>query len=226
MGPAIGDILPEAIGIAISPAAIIAVILMLFTPQARTNGPAFLAGWVIGLLVVGGIALAVSTGSDASTEETPSDLSFALKLLIGLAFFFLAYRQWQSRPKEGEEAETPAFMKAIDTFTPAKSFGTGALLAAVNPKNLGLALAAAVSIGQQPDLDGAEPWIVLIIFALLASASIGGAVLYYLLGGKSAEDRLGTLKGWMVQNNATIMTVLFVVLGAKLFGNGLGGLTD
>jgi len=61
---------------------------------------------------------------------------------------------------------------------------------------------------------------------LLASASIAGAVLYYLLGGKSAEDRLDVVKGWMIQNSATIMTVLFVVLGAKLFGNGLGGLTD
>ena len=36
---------------------IIAVILMLITPRARSNGPAFVAGWVLGLAVVGGLVL-------------------------------------------------------------------------------------------------------------------------------------------------------------------------
>ena len=51
MGPVIGDFLPAAIGVAISPIPIIAVILMLLTPRARTNGPAFLVGWIVALLV-------------------------------------------------------------------------------------------------------------------------------------------------------------------------------
>ncbi len=46
MGQAIGDLLPAAIGVAISPVPIIAIILMLGTPKARSNGPAFAAGWV------------------------------------------------------------------------------------------------------------------------------------------------------------------------------------
>jgi hypothetical protein len=40
MGQAIGDLLPSAVGVAISPVPIIAVILMLGTPRARSNGPA------------------------------------------------------------------------------------------------------------------------------------------------------------------------------------------
>lgn len=44
VGAAIGEMLPLAIGIAISPLAIVAVILILTTPRARTNGPAFLGG--------------------------------------------------------------------------------------------------------------------------------------------------------------------------------------
>jgi hypothetical protein len=49
MGQAIGGSLPLAIGIAISPIPIIAVVLMLTTPRAKTNGPAFLLGWLLGL---------------------------------------------------------------------------------------------------------------------------------------------------------------------------------
>jgi hypothetical protein len=148
MGPTIGAILPMAIGVAISPVPIIAVILMLFTPRARTNGPAFAAGWVLALLVVGGIVLALSEAGDIATESTPSDLAYTVKLLLGALLLLGAARQWGSRPKEGEEPEMPNWMATIDTFTPGKSFGLGALLAGVNPKNLALTIAAAVSIGQ------------------------------------------------------------------------------
>ncbi len=57
MGQAIGDILPMAVGVAISPVPIIAVVLMLGTPPARANGPAFAVGWLAGLTIVGSIAL-------------------------------------------------------------------------------------------------------------------------------------------------------------------------
>ncbi len=40
MGQAIGGSLPLAVGIALSPVAIIAVVLMLTTERAKTNGPA------------------------------------------------------------------------------------------------------------------------------------------------------------------------------------------
>src|SRR5688572_20394190 len=40
LGQAIGDLLPSAVGVALSPIPIIAVILILATPKARSNGPA------------------------------------------------------------------------------------------------------------------------------------------------------------------------------------------
>ena len=49
MGEAIGTILPMAVSVALSPVPIIAVVLMLGTRR----GPAFLLGWLAGLLVVG-----------------------------------------------------------------------------------------------------------------------------------------------------------------------------
>ena len=59
MGQAIGGSLATALGIAISPIPIIAVVLMLTTPRARANGPAFLAGWLIGLGAVGAVVLVI-----------------------------------------------------------------------------------------------------------------------------------------------------------------------
>ena len=209
---------------AASPVPIIAVILMLFGPKARSVGPAFALGWVLALLVVGAIVLVVADGSDVSTDESASDAASWLKLLLGLLFLGLALRQWRSRPKDGESAEMPKWMDSIDTFTPVRAFGLGALLAGVNPKNLALTVAAATTIAQA-GLNGGEPWLVLLVFLALASVSVVVPVVYYLAAGASAERTLNSMKGWLAANNATVMFVLFLIFGAKLIGDGFGGLT-
>ena len=60
MGQAIGGSLALAVGIALSPIPIIAVVLMLTSQRARVNGPLFVLGWLIGLLpfapLAGGLA--------------------------------------------------------------------------------------------------------------------------------------------------------------------------
>ena len=223
MGNALGNILPMAIGVAISPVPIIAVILMLFTKQARSNGTAFLVGWVLALVVVGSIVLILANLGKISAGGTPSTLAYVLKLLLGLLFILMSIRQWRGRPQEGEEPHMPKWMATIDQFTPGKAFGFAALLAGVNPKNLGLTLAAALSIAQA-NLSGAQPWIVLAVFVILASLTVAVPVLYYLFAGQSAEKTLTSWKAWLVANNATVMCILLLVLGALLVGQGLGGL--
>jgi Sap, sulfolipid-1-addressing protein len=223
MGSVIGDILPQAIGVAISPLPIIAVILMLFSKRARSNGTAFMFGWIIALAMVGSLVLALANAGKISAGGTPTTLAYTIKLLLGLLFLFLAYRNWQKRPKPGKEAQMPPWMATLDSFTVGKSFGMAALLAGVNPKNLGLTLAAALTIAQG-GLSGAQPWIALAVFVVLASISVAAPVLYYLVAGASAEKTLTGWKVWLTANNATVMIVLFLVLGVKLIGDGLGGL--
>jgi hypothetical protein len=67
MGQVLGDILVPAIGIAISPVPIIAVILMLFSAKARENGPAFLGGWLLGVAGVLLVVIAVTGAAGASS---------------------------------------------------------------------------------------------------------------------------------------------------------------
>ena len=224
MGSAIGAILPSAVGVAASPVPIIAVILMLFGPKARTAGPAFVLGWEATLLLVGAIVLIVADGSNVSTDAAASDAASWVRLGVGLLFLGLALRQWRSRPGEGEEPEMPKWMGAIDTFTPVRALGLAMLSAGVNPKNLGLTIASGTTIAQA-DLDGGEPWLALLVFVALASVSVAAPVVYYLVAGGSAERTLNVMKGWLTANNATVMIVLFLILGAKLIGDGLGGLT-
>ena len=51
MGSVIGEILPLAVGIAISPIPIIAVILMLLSPRAKSTSVGFMIGWLLGIII-------------------------------------------------------------------------------------------------------------------------------------------------------------------------------
>jgi hypothetical protein len=104
MGRAIGGSLPMAVGIAISPVPIIAVVLILTSQRARTNGPAFVAGWLVGLAVVGAIVLAVAGPAGASSSGAPATWVSWLEIGLGLLLVLVAVREFRGRPAAGEEA--------------------------------------------------------------------------------------------------------------------------
>lgn len=216
MGAAIGQILPTAIGIAISPVPIIALILMLFSRAAARNSLAFLAGWLVGL---SGVTAVVLTSGVASSSGS-SDGTGTGKVLIGLLFLFLAVKQWRGRPKAGEEPEMPAWMEKIDDMSAPLALGIGLLLTVANPKNLALAIAGAATIGAA-NLSTSDEVVTAIVFVVLASITIIVPVVGYLAAKQRAIPMLEELKSWLAVNNAAVMAVLFLVLGAKVLGDGI-----
>ena len=224
MGGAIGEMLPLAIGIAISPLAIVAVILILTTPQARTNGPAFLGGWLLALAVVGGIALVVTDAAESADTSGPRTIVAVLKLALGVTLLVLAWRGFRSRPQPGEDAPLPKWMAALDRFTPGRSLAGGALFGGGKPKNLIRAAAAAAGIAGA-GLGGAQQVVVLLLLILVASiAIIAPVAVYFLLGDERSARVLDGWKTWLQANNSAVMIVLFVVFGVVLLGKGIAGL--
>jgi threonine/homoserine/homoserine lactone efflux protein len=222
MGPAIGEILPSALGIAISPIPIIAAILMLLSPHARAAGLSFLAGWTIGIVVavlVFTLLSSILPNADASTSHP---IASAIKIVLGVLLLFLAWRQWNNRPQRGENTKLPTWMSAIDTITPVRALTIAFLLSAVNPKNLILAAAAGLAIGGV-ELVVWQSTVVLVIFALIAASTVLVPVIAYLFAAEAVRAPLNGLRTWLVMNNATIMAVLFLVLGAVVVGKGIGG---
>jgi hypothetical protein len=224
MGQAIGGILPLAIGVDIGVLPIIAIILILITPRARSSGVAFVAGWVLGLVVVGGIVLVIANAAGVSSSSGPSTAAYAIKLVLGVLFLLLAARQWRSRPSPGEQAPAPQWMAALDTFGPGKSLGLGAALSGVNPKNLVLTIGAATSIAQT-GLPGGQQAGVLAVFIVLASVTVAAPLVIYLAMGAKAAGILDGWRTWLAGNNAAIMLVLFLVFGFLLIGQGIAGLS-
>ena len=223
MGALMGDLLPLAIGIALSPLPIVAQILMLFGKRARSNGPAFMLGWVLPLAIWGSILLVVADAGKLGGGGTPGVIASVIKLLLGLLFLYLAYRSWKGRPEPGEEPKMPPWMASLDSFSAGKSFGLAALLSGTNPKNLGL-LASGCIVITKGGLTGALPWIVLAVFVVVSCMTVIVPVMYYFIAGASSEKTLTGWRTWLAAHNNTIMFVLLLILGAKLVGDSLGGL--
>lgn len=225
MGSAVGEILPLGVGVAISPFPIVAVILMLLTRRRKSNAPAFLVGWIAGLVVVGVVVLLISNRVEVATYDERSTGASALRVLIGVLLLLPAWRRWQSRPKEGEEPQIPRWMWRVESVNPAMAMGLGVVLSGLNPKDTTLAVIAAVAIAQA-GLSAAESAITLAVFIAIATISVVAPITLYFLLGNRAEETLTGWKAWLTENNATVMAVLFLVFSVVLVGQGIRGLAS
>jgi threonine/homoserine/homoserine lactone efflux protein len=217
----IGDILPLAVGVAISPIPIIAAILMLLSPKAGGASVGFLLGWVVGIVVAVTVFSLLGAVIPEQDPDASKPVAGTIKIIIGVLLLLLAVRQWRSRPKPGEEPKMPKWMSAIDGMNAGRGFGLGFLLAAVNPKNLLLGAAAGVSIGTG-GLAVGEAALAITVFTLIAAATVAIPVIAYLVASARMAGPLESLRGWLVHNNATVMAVLLLVIGVAVIGKGIG----
>jgi Sap, sulfolipid-1-addressing protein len=224
MGHAMGGSLPLAVGIALSPIPIIAVVLMLTSRKARVNGPAFVLGWLLGLGIVGVIVLALVRPRAASASGAPATWVSWVEIALGALLLLVAVRQFRGRPHRGDEPSMPTWMTTIDKTTPVAAIGLAAALAGANPKNLLLSVAGGAAIAQT-GIAGGQQAIAYLVFALVGTLGVGIPVGIYFAMGARSEKLLAGLKDWMSQHNAVIMAVLCLIIAAKLIGDGINGLT-
>lgn len=220
MGAAIGQSLPVAVGVLVSPLPIVAVVLMLVSRRARANALAFVAGWFLAVLAVV-VAVALVAGSAAPDDDGPAAWTGWLKIVLGVLLLFVSVRQWRGRPRGDDEPPAPGWMSAIEGFTPVRSVGLAALLGVVNPKNLLLVVSGGTAIAAAAPPDTSTTVVAALVFALVASAGVVTPVVIYFSLGDRAAVVLDELRAWMVHNNAVIMAVLLLVLGAKMLGDGI-----
>lgn len=179
MTPALGELIPSAAAVALSPFPIIAVVVVLSAPHARRNGVAFALGWLVGLSALSVVVVALAGGAAAKGDGSAA-LAW-VRVVAGLALFGLAWRKWRSRPAEDEEPVVPGWMASLDDLSARKAVGVGLALAAANPKNVALTLAAVAAVGDLGSSDG-ERAVAIATYVALASITVVGAVAAHLGG--------------------------------------------
>ncbi|WP_260684371.1 GAP family protein [Rhodococcus sp. KBS0724] len=212
--------MPVAVGLAVVSVPMAVVVLMLVTAGARRSVAAFILGWVVGIGTV--VALTIAFVDTAVPETETTRWASIVRIVLGLVLFALAFRQWRSRPRDGEEPTQPKWMTSVGSLSPLKSLGI-ALLSAANPKNAALAVAGGAAIAAGTYVV-AEQAIAAVVFTIVASIAVAAPVVVNLVFGERAASMLDSAKSWMAANNAVMMTVILALLGAMVLGEGVSGL--
>lgn len=223
MGQAVGNVLPLAVAVALFPVPIVAVVLVLGSDHGRAKGLALVGAWCAGLSLVGAVGLVLAGALDARGDGEPATWVSLVLLGLGLLLIALAAKSWRGRPRAGDEASMPPWMQSIDRLTTVRATGVGFVLSALNPKNVLLVVAAAAEIAEV-GLPAGEQAAALAVFVVLASFGVLTPLVLSLALGARAEPLLERVRAWLSLHNAAIMTVLLLVIGAKLIGDAIAAL--
>ena len=194
MGKAIGSSLPLAVGIALSPIPVIAVVLMLTSGRARVNGPAFVVGWLAGLGVIGAIILSLASPSRAGKSGGGARWLSWAEIVLGVLLLPIAVWQFRGRPRGGDEPPLPKWTATVDKTTPVAAVGLAVVLSGANPKNLVLAAGGTTAIARAGSPDPSKLLLRLKDWMTRHNASIT-IVLCLVIAAKLFGDAIGALTG-------------------------------
>jgi len=211
------DLLPIALAAALTPTAILAVLLFLLSARPLAGGIAFLGGWIAGLMISAGVLYRLGTDPVAQQVVRQPFFRPGILLLAGLGLLAVAGLALRGRSVPLRE---PAWLKRVDSLTPAHAAGLATALAGLSPKLLVLTAAAVATVilagtGQASLVAG------LGFYVLVASVPIAPPVLLLLTEGDRARLRIVHWKDWVTKNQGRILAWSSLLLGVLLVARAL-----
>jgi len=217
----IGDVLPFAVIVLVSPVNIVAAILLLFSKRPLANAACYLGGFVAGLAAVVSALVAIAGAVQLSAGSDQSKGASSLLLALGVLLVGLAVRRFRKRPGPDDTPSLPRWMDGIAGFGPGRSLAVGAGIGAGNPKNIAVALGTAVTVSSA-GLPAGQQVVAVAVYVVVASLSVAAPLVTMLAMGDRAEAVLDGWREWLTRNNAAMMAVILLFLGVYLIGKNLG----
>ena len=211
------EILPFAAGVFASPLPVIVGIIMLFTPKPRPTSLIYVGTWMAGLTIVT-VLLTLVAGFLEGTGSPPP-WTVWLQIGLGALLVVAALKTWLGRA----EKANPKWLSALMQAGPREAVRYGILLSAANPKELLMAVAAAIVIGAA-DPSTAQAGAAILVFVLVGAASVALPLLIFLLGGDRTLRRLEESREWLERNNAAVASGVLALIGVWLVLGGIGKL--
>jgi Sap, sulfolipid-1-addressing protein len=220
MGELLLELVPFALGLAVTPAAVAAGILFLGSRRPTADDVAFIAPFV---LVYAAIATAVLVANHKTADPLVDAHGKAVgSLLVGLLLLALAGLAEVRHRRHPDAPHKAGLVDRIDGAGPRSAFGIGLVLAVLNPNVAillgGLAAVTAADVALADELVGAA-FLVLSSVALLV-----GPLVWYLVRRESAERGLARIKAWLGRHQRAVNLGVLVVFGVIFTLKGLAGL--
>lgn len=229
-------LLPIVLGVIASPMAVMALIGVLLSKDARRNGAAYLTGWTMAIILsilfwyIIFEALAVGEPREPAAWVRVAHLVLAVGLGTGAAVTYrraraVLARLAQARTPDEIAAATPqlpGILTSATRFTPARAFVVGGGIFLLNPLNLSLVAAAALEIALSSTLPLQRVWL-MAGFVIAAAAPVAVPVSTVLIRGPRADPMLARLRRWIVRNNGMLSAGLLLVVAVIQLGKALDG---
>ncbi len=204
---------------AVSPWAIVAVILMLASDRP-SNAYAWLAGWCLSTFGIGALMILLLSGQDVSSaSSTPGTAACVIQVVIGVLLLLLARRFWGRRPaRTGKRPEEPGWMKRIGQMRARWAFLIGAFWI-----NTALVVAAGID-ALRSGLSDQDALVVFAVFTLITASVQAAMIIYSIVARRRAALGLGRIREWIARNQEVALAVIFFVLAIWLASKGIRGL--
>lgn len=218
MGELLAQLVPEIVGLAATPAAIVACLLLLGSHRPYRNVAVFGGTVLVLYSFLGAVAVAAGRSVEAQTTQEATTVRDWLGLVVGLLFLVGGVVALVRRPPprsegrpEGAGEQAPGWARRLAAPTPATLVGVALVLALVNPNvaiffsGVGAVVAADVTVGEQ----------VLGILVLVLASVLDYLVptVLYAVTGIPGRHRLQAMRSWLVRNDRVVGAVVLLAFG-------------
>jgi threonine/homoserine/homoserine lactone efflux protein len=213
------DLVPEWIGLILTPLAVVGSIVLLGTNRSLPNALSFAGAFALNYAILSVIALWVGTVAAADVEEGRA--RYLVSMVMGLLFLGLGLAVLL-RHHIGATGGKPRWAVVLETATPVRAFLGGFALSLINPNvvillsGLTLIITSGETIGTQ--VVGA---LTLVLASMVPFAIPIGI---YLIMGERGKELLKGVFTWMIEHDKALTAGTLLLFGALFFGRGLGGL--
>jgi hypothetical protein len=215
-----GHALFYALAAAASPLALTATFVALRSARPRTNGIAFLSGFLLGTAIASGLGLILG---QAAVERLDSHetLEAVLALLLGIVFLTVGLRARHESPGlEPEGSRASAILAGLGNVRPAAAFSTAGLLGFGGPKRLGLTFLAMASVSEAT-LGNVESGTLVVAYIAVATVLVWVPVGIVIVTGARAAVILERAQSWLTEHAVALRVWLSIGIGAALVVDGL-----
>jgi threonine/homoserine/homoserine lactone efflux protein len=209
------DALAYAVGIAISPVAIGAIVLLLSRPTPLRVATAFSAGWIAGVGAQVAVLAAAVNGADV-TDADPTVLAIA-ELAIGGCFLIATARIWQRR---SERQDRSRLLAALDGASTGGTATLGLVLSGANPKVWALSLAAVIAIAAETTATTNQAWQAAALVAI-GSAGVLVPLAVYAAAPDRARPPLMRFRAWLGRHETGVLLGVGLVIGVLFLREGV-----
>lgn len=214
MSQLILDVLPYAVGVFASPLPVIVAIVMLFTPRPLGTTLTYVLTWIAGLTAV--TVLLTLVAGRLEGQQGEGDVGAWVRIGLGALLALIALRTVLG----GRDSEPPAWLSTLMDSGPREAVRYGLLMSAANPKELLMAIGAAITLGASEAGTTATVG-ALVVFVAVGAASVLAPLVVFLAGGDSSRQRLTTAREWLQRNSVMVASGVLGVLGVWLIFGGV-----